>query len=69
MNMKHKTKQRIFKLIKNEVAEANCVLLQGAEAWLKDTNTSLDLFLDPDRTLYSLLGLGRSVAKEYNYSN
>jgi len=36
---------------------------QGAEAWLSDTKSSLDLYLDPDRQLYALLGLARSVAK------
>ena len=37
--------------------------LQGAPSWLQDTSCSLDMFLDPDRSLYCGFGLRRSVTK------
>jgi len=36
---------------------------KGAEAWLRDTGTHLQLYLDPERRVYASLGLGRSVSK------
>jgi len=41
---------------------------QGAESWLRETGTSLDLYLDPDRRVYSLFGLDRSVSKVWRIS-
>ena len=41
----------------------NYSLCQGAQAWLKDTECGLELYLDPGRVLYSGLGLARSVWK------
>jgi len=41
---------------------------QGAERWLKETGCELDVYLDPERKLYSLVGLGRSVYKVWNIS-
>lgn len=40
--------------------------LQGATSWLQDTSCSLDMFLDPDRSLYCGFGLRRSVTKVWS---
>jgi len=42
--------------------------LQGAAGWLKDTGCKLEMFLDPDRSLYRALGLPRSVSKVWGIS-
>jgi len=42
--------------------------LQGADGWLKDTGCKLEMFLDPDRSLYRALGLPRSVSKVWGIS-
>lgn len=39
---------------------------EGAQRWLKETGCELDVYLDPERKLYSLVGLGRSVYKVWN---
>ena len=36
-------------------------VLQGGLSWLSDTGCQLELYLDPERRLYSRLGLARSV--------
>ena len=43
------------------------MLCQGAAGWLKDTGCKLEMFLDPDRSLYRALGLPRSVSKVRQY--
>jgi len=43
--------------------------VQGAEKWKSETKTSLDLFLDPDRILYGMFGLGRSVSKVWGMNS
>jgi len=40
--------------------------IKGAEGWLKATKCNLDMFLDQDRTLYSIVGLARSVSRVWN---
>jgi len=42
--------------------------LQGAAGWLKDTGCKLEMFLDPNRSLYRALGLPRSVSKVWGIS-
>jgi len=39
---------------------------QGAQNWLEQTKTGLNLYLDPTRALYSKFGLARSVMKVWN---
>lgn len=41
---------------------------KGAEAWLQETGTSIELFLDPDRQVYAFFGLDRSVSKVWSIS-
>ena len=40
----------------------------GARRWLKDTNCKLRMFVDPERHLYSALGLRRSLTKAWSIS-
>ncbi len=35
----------------------NYCLLQGAESWIEATSCELEVYLDPERRVYSLLGL------------
>ncbi|CAH3021803.1 unnamed protein product [Porites evermanni] len=40
----------------------------GARRWLKDTNCNLRMFVDPERHLYSALGLRRSLTNAWSIS-
>ena len=40
----------------------------GAKRWLKDTNCKLRMFVDPERHLYSALGLRRSLTEAWSIS-
>ena len=40
----------------------------GARRWLKDTNCKLRMFVDPERHLYSALGLRRSLTNAWSIS-
>jgi hypothetical protein len=40
--------------------------MQGAVAWIEATNCELEVYLDPERRVYSLLGLERSLHKVWN---
>ena len=42
------------------------LLSQGAEAWMEATSCELEVYLDPERRVYSLLGLQRSIHKVWN---
>ena len=42
--------------------------VQGGLAWLADTGCSLELYLDPERRLYTRLGLARSVWRVWQVS-
>lgn len=39
--------------------------LSGALQWLEDTQSVFPIYLDQNRTIYSLLGLPRSIAKAF----
>lgn len=39
---------------------------QGADAWIEATGCELEVYLDPDRRIYSMLGLERSLHKVWN---
>ena len=40
--------------------------LQGAKNWLDETGTSLSLYLDPERKMYKMFGLSRSVTRVWS---
>ena len=42
-------------------SNTECPQYQGGVSWLADTGCQLELYLDPERRLYSRLGLARSV--------
>jgi len=57
----------------NLFSEAGCKVVvvsfgasKGAEKWLEETGSGLDMYLDTERHIYSLVGLGRSVAKVWS---
>ena len=37
--------------------------VEGSKIWIRETNCDFPVFIDPDRKLYSLFGLSRSIYK------
>ena len=37
--------------------------VEGSKIWIKETNCNFPVFIDPDRKLYALFGLSRSIYK------
>ena len=37
--------------------------VEGSKIWIRETNCDFPVFVDPDRKLYSLFGLSRSIYK------
>lgn len=54
----------------NKASYKVCVIsfgdVKGATSWLTSTGCQLDMYLDPERDLYNLLGLQRSVSKVWS---
>jgi len=40
--------------------------VEGSKIWIRETNCDFPVFIDPDRKLYSLFGLSRSIYKSFN---
>lgn len=40
--------------------------VEGSKNWIRETSCNFPVFIDPDRKLYSLFGLSRSIYKSFN---
>lgn len=40
--------------------------LEGSKNWIRETNCDFPVYIDPDRKLYSLFGLSRSICKSFS---
>jgi len=57
----------------SRLSEAGCKVVlisfgtpQGSKAWLQETGSGLDMYVDSRRSLYNMMGQGRSTSMVYN---